>query len=41
MSRFNMTYMWKGVLRRRGNCLGGTVGLVEKLVIMHKLVKKI
>ena len=40
MSRFNATCMWRGVVEGRGNRLDDTVGLAEKLVIMHELVKK-
>ncbi len=41
MSRFDATYVQKGVLRRRGNRLGGAVEPAEKLVIIRELVKKI
>ena len=41
MSRYDVTYVWQGVVRRRGNPLGGTVGSVGKLVIMHELVKRL
>ena len=40
MSRYDATCVQRGVFGRRGNRLGGTIGLVEKLVIMHELVKK-
>jgi len=41
MSRFNAIYMRQGVVEVRGNRLDNVVGLVEKLVIMRALVKKI
>ena len=40
MSRFDVMYVQRGVVEGRGNRLDDAVGLVEKLVIMHKLVKK-
>jgi hypothetical protein len=40
MSRCDATYVRRGVIERRGNRLGGAVGLVGKLVIMRELVKK-
>ena len=39
MSKYDATYMYRGVVGRRGNCLDGIVVLVVKLVIMHGLVK--
>ena len=33
--------MPRGVVEGRGNCLGGAMGLAEKLATMRKLVKKI
>ena len=41
MSRYDATYVRRGVVVRRGNRLGGTIGSVEKLVIMRELVKKL
>ena len=41
ISRFNATYVRRGVIEGRGNCLDDAIGLAEKLVIMHELVKKI
>ena len=40
MSRFDVTYMQQGVVEGRGNRLDDAIGLAEKLVIMHELVKK-
>jgi hypothetical protein len=40
MSRFDATYVRRGVVEGRGNRLGDAVGLAEKLVIMRELVKK-
>jgi hypothetical protein len=40
MSRFDATYVQRGVVERRGNRLDDAVGLAEKLVIMYELVKK-
>jgi hypothetical protein len=33
--------MQRGLIARRGNCLDGAVVFVEKLVIIHELVKRI
>jgi hypothetical protein len=41
MSRCDATYVRRGVVEGRGNCLGGAVGPAKKLVIMRELVKKI
>jgi hypothetical protein len=40
MTRFDVIYVQRGVVKRRGNCLGDTVALVEKLVIICELVKQ-
>ena len=39
MSRCDTTYVQKGVVRTRGNCLDGAVALAERLAIMRELVK--
>lgn len=39
MSRYNTTYVRRGVIVRRGNCLGGAVESVESSVTTHELVK--
>jgi hypothetical protein len=41
MSRCDATYVWRGVVVKRGNRLSGTVGSVRKPVIMHELVKRL
>lgn len=40
MSKFDATYVQRGVVEKRGNYLNDAVELAEKLVIMHELVKK-
>jgi len=40
ISRFDATYVRREVVEGRGNRLDDAVGLAEKLVIMHELVKK-
>ena len=40
MSRFNATYVQRGLIEGRGNRLDDAIGLAEKLVIIHELVKK-
>ena len=41
MSRYDATYVRRGVVVRRGNRLGGTIGFIEKLVTIRELVKKL
>ena len=41
MSRCDATYVRRGIVERRGSCLGGIVGSVEKLVRIRELVKKL
>jgi hypothetical protein len=41
ISRYNATYVRRGVVEGRGNRLGGVIGLAEKLVIIRELVKNI
>ena len=41
MSRYDATYVRRGVFERRGNRLGSIIELAEKLVIMRELVKKL
>ena len=40
MSKCDATCVRRGVIGRRGNRLGGAVGLVEKLVTIRELIKK-
>jgi hypothetical protein len=41
MSKYDATYVRRGVVVRKGNHLDSTVGSVEKLAIMRELVKKL
>jgi hypothetical protein len=41
MSKYDATYVKRGVIERRGNRLDGTVELVEKLVTTRELVMKL
>jgi hypothetical protein len=41
MSRCDAIYMRRGVVEGKDNRLYGTVGSVEKLVIMRELVKRL
>jgi hypothetical protein len=41
ISRYNAMYIQQEVVEGRSNCLGGVIGLVEKLVTIRELVKKI
>jgi hypothetical protein len=40
-SRYDATYVRRGVIEGRGNRLNDATGLAEKLVITRELVKKI
>jgi hypothetical protein len=39
MSRFDATYVQRGVIRLRDNCLDGAMALAERLAITRELVK--
>jgi hypothetical protein len=41
ISRYNVIYVQQEVVKRKGNRLYGTIGSVEKLVIMRELVKRL